>query len=70
MYIKICLSLDFSHNVFYKRDVKDMIYGKSASANLSHRVIGVFHSISIMETFIFSIGFLKYYKSTLLSFFP
>jgi hypothetical protein len=64
----ICLSLDFSHKGFYKRDVKDMIYDESVSPILSHCIIGVFHSISRMETFIFSTGFLKDYKSTLLIF--
>jgi hypothetical protein len=45
-----------------------MIYDESVSPNLSHWVIGVFHSISRTETFIFSTGFLKDYKSTLLIF--
>jgi hypothetical protein len=47
-----------------------MIYDESVSPNLSHWVIGVFHSISRTETFIFSTGFLKDYKSTFLIFFP
>jgi hypothetical protein len=29
MHTRICLSLDFSHKSFYKRDVKDMIYAES-----------------------------------------
>jgi hypothetical protein len=69
MYTKICLSLDFSHKCFYKRDVKDMIYAESVSHNLSHWVVGVFHSISRMKTLSFLTGFLKDYKSTLI-FFP
>jgi hypothetical protein len=60
----------FPHRGFYKRDVKHVIYAKSVSPNLSHWVIGVFHSISRMETFIFFTGFLKDYKSRLLIFFP
>jgi hypothetical protein len=57
MHTRICLSLNFSHKGFYKRDVKDMIYIESASPNLSHWIIGVFHSISRTETFIFPTGF-------------
>jgi hypothetical protein len=60
--------LIFPISVFYKRDVKDTIYPGRVSPNLSHWVIGVFHSILRMETFIFSIGFLKDYMSTLLIF--
>jgi hypothetical protein len=70
VHARICLSLDFSHKGFYKREVKDMIYVESVSPNLSHSVIEVFHNILRMETFIFPTGFLKDYKSTLLIFFP
>jgi hypothetical protein len=41
--------------------MKDMIYAESVSPNLFHWVIGVFHSISRIGTFIFFIGFLKGY---------
>jgi hypothetical protein len=46
---------------FYERDVKDMIYAKIVSPNLSHWVIRVFHNILRIKTFIFSTGFLKDY---------
>jgi hypothetical protein len=53
-----CLSLDFSHKGFYK---KDIYYIDSVSPKLSQEVKGVFHNISRMKTFIFPTGFLKDY---------
>jgi hypothetical protein len=66
----ICLPIDFSHKGFYKRDVKGMIYVGGVSPNLSHWVVGVFHSMSRMETFIFPTEFSKDYIGVHFSYFP
>jgi hypothetical protein len=56
MHTRRCLSLDFSHKGFYKRDKEDIYYDDSISPNLSHGIIGVFLSIQDQSPSVFPQG--------------